>query len=169
MFGLEWPEWYVPSVPPGCQIVPPSRVCNKIFVIQLMFLFFYHLCWSHLWTVWSFNKWEVVHILRWILDGGHSGLQNGSWFIPSYAPSPLFIYHMIFVTTRLLHMIWYSGAHWSMATCKVSLFFTSLHTPTFKLLKLDLRTWIQSSTSSLSFRGKPFMYWSNEWAWTAVA
>lgn len=54
-----------------------------------------------------------------------------------------------------LHMIWYSSAHWSMANCTVSLFFTSLHIPTFKLLKLDLRTWIHSSTPSLSFRGKP--------------
>lgn len=70
---------------------------------------------------------------------------------------------------QLLHMIWYSGAHWSMANCTVSLFFTSLHTPTFKLLKLDLRTWTRSSTPSLSFRGKPLTYRSNEWAWISVA
>lgn len=69
-------------------------------------------------------------------------------------------------------MIWYSSAHWSMANCTVSLFFTSLHIPTFKLLKLDLRTWIHSNT--LSFRGKPLgcsqvnehgLLWQKKFTW----
>lgn len=58
-------------------------------------------------------------------------------------------------SAQLLHMIWYSSAHWSMANCTVSLFFTSLYISTFELLKLDLRTWIHSNAPSLSFWGKP--------------
>lgn len=70
---------------------------------------------------------------------------------------------------QLLHMIWYSGAHWSMADCTISSFFTLPHIPTFELLKLDLRTWIDSSTPSLSFRVTPKGCRSNEWAWNAMA
>lgn len=78
--------------------------------------------------------------------------------VGSYQAGPLCLCLYIIWSSwspQLLHMIWYSGAHWSMANCTVSLFFTSLHIPTFKLLKLELRTWINSSTPSLCFWGKP--------------
>lgn len=90
----------------------------------------------------------------------------------SYQVGPLCLCLYIIWSSRsfhLLHMIWYSGAHWSMADCTVSSFFTLSHIPTFKLLKLDLRTWIDSNTPSLSFRVTPIGCRSNQWAWIAMA
>lgn len=88
----------------------------------------------------------------------------------SYQVEPLCLCSSIIWSSRsphLLHMIWYSGAHWSMADCSVSSSFTLSHIPTSELLELDLRTWIDSDTPFLSFWVTPVGCRSTRWAWIA--
>lgn len=113
-----------------------------------------------LWHHWFWGKSLLVEKLVFRMEVG------------SYQVGPLCLCSYIIWSSwslQLLHMIWYSGAHWSMADCTISSFFTLSHIPTFELLKLDLRTWIDSSTPSLSFRVTPKGCRSNEWAWIAMA